>query len=241
MSWLPILIMVTIVDRNPVAPEDIRGRLNELVDDVRVALLDEELRDSYVRETHKRPRDFAWTQILGNDDYFQGAFFSRFAGQGRLRWHYGVAHPILAGTEKAFREIGRRDWLSDEDRALTHMVDGPRDGQFNGLRSFDYRMLWQISGAITIVIGTATGAFLLSCACTILLGQVIAAYFTARFHTNHRSWLSKWRIYDLRHPDVHQLCDRAFHLGVDLPLPGPHMDQTKIDWSPYSPGYHKTC
>ena len=163
MSWLPILVLATIVDRNPIAPEAICRQLNDLVDDVRSALLDPRLQVSYMTEIHRCRRDFAWTERLQDEDFFRGNFFTKFAGQGRLRWHYGVAHPILAGIETVFMAKDGRDWLRDEDRALTYMVDGPPDGQFEGLRSFDLRMLWQIMSSIVIVCGTAAGAFILSC------------------------------------------------------------------------------
>jgi len=163
MSWLPVLVLATIVDRNPIAPEAIRRRLNQFVDDVRVALLNPRLQTSYMTETHRRPRDFAWTKHLQDEDFFRANFFTVFAGQGRLRWHYGVAHSILAGIETTFVAKEGRNWLRDEDRALTYMVDGPRDGHFKGLRSFDFRMLWQIMSSVAIVMGTATGAFIVSC------------------------------------------------------------------------------
>lgn len=44
------------------------------------------------------------------------------------------------------------------------MVDGPGDGQFAGLRSIDLRMIWQLLSSIIVVVGTAFGAFILSCA-----------------------------------------------------------------------------
>lgn len=163
MAWLPVLVLVTIVDRNPIAPQAIRRQLNQFVDDVRIALLNQNLRTTYVRETRRREEDFAWTEHLRNEDFFRGNFFTVFAGQGRLRWHYGVAHSILAGIETKFMAREGRDWLRHEDRALTHMVDGPEDGQVEGLSSFDFRMLWQIMSSIIIVLGTATGAFIVSC------------------------------------------------------------------------------
>ena len=43
------------------------------------------------------------------------------------------------------------------------MVDGPGDGHFAGLRSIDLRMVWQLLSSILIVVGTAFGAFILSC------------------------------------------------------------------------------
>ena len=172
LSWLPVLVLVTIIDRNPVAPEVVRRQLNDLVDEVRVALLDPSLQNSYMIDTHRGPRDFTWTSQLSNDDFFQGSFFTCFAGQGRVRWHYGVAHSILAGIEKTFVARKGRDWLRDENKALTYMVDGPEEGEFEGLRHFDFRMVWQIMSSITIVAGTAAGAFILSCETNIQLQSI---------------------------------------------------------------------
>lgn len=163
MSWLPVQVLATIVDRNPIAPEAIRRRLNQVVDDVRIALFNPRLQTSYMTETNRRPRDFARTKHLQDEDFFHADFFTVFAGQGRLRWHYGVAHSILAGIETTFVAKEGRNWLRDEDRALTYMVDGPRDGHFKDLTSFDFRMLWQIMSSISIVMGTTAGAFIVSC------------------------------------------------------------------------------
>lgn len=118
LGWLPVMILVTIVDRNPTAIEPVRRKLNSLVDDVRRALLDPDLRNSYMTDTRRSTRDFAWTECLRDEDYFFGDFFTHFSGQGRVRWHYGVAHPILAGIESRFMAAEGRNWLSDPDMAL---------------------------------------------------------------------------------------------------------------------------
>ena len=118
LGWLPVMILVTIVDRNPTAIEPVRRKLNSLVDDVRRALLDPGLRNSYMADTRRTTRDFAWTECLKDEDFFFGDFFTHFSGQGRVRWHYGVAHPILAGIESKFMAAEGRHWLSDPDMAL---------------------------------------------------------------------------------------------------------------------------
>ena len=151
LSWLPVLVLVTIVDRNPVAPEVVRRQLNDLVGVVRIALLNPSLQHSYMSETNRDPMDFTWTNELMNDEFLDGNFFTQFAGQGRVRWHYGVAHSILAGIERTFMANEGRNWLRDENKALTYMVDGPKDGQFEGLRHFDFRMIWQIMSSIMVV------------------------------------------------------------------------------------------
>lgn len=160
LSWLPILILSGIVDRNPVATDDIRIKLNKLLDAVRMALLNPEVRNTYMRDTGRTPQDFAWTQKLNNDEYFRDDFFTHFAGQGRVRWHYGVAHPILAGIETSFVADYGRDWLEDSEPARNNHVLGPK--VLHGLRWFDRREFWQTLSAIAVVAGSAGGAFVLS-------------------------------------------------------------------------------
>lgn len=161
LGFIPVLIMTGIVDRNPVSARSVRLELNSLLDDVRSALLDPDLRNTYMRVTGRTQQDFAWTNALNNEDFFHQDFFTQFAGQGRIRWHYGVAHPILASIESSFMADYGRDWLRDSERARTAMVLGL--GEPRGLRWFDFRMIWQIISAVFIVCGTVGGAFILSC------------------------------------------------------------------------------
>jgi hypothetical protein len=160
LGWIPVFILGSIIDRNPISSDDIRLRLNDLLDSVRRALLDPELRDTYIRDTGRAPDDYEWTQALENHEYFSASFFSDFAGQGRTRWHYGVAHPIVAGIERAYVANYGRDWLANSQRARTAMVIGPE--QLTGLRWFDWREIWQILSAVSIVLGTVMGAFIIS-------------------------------------------------------------------------------
>ena len=167
LAYLPILILTSIVDRNPASTESVRLELNHLLDDVRSALLDTELQRTYMRDRGRCPEDYAWTNTLNNEDYYHRDFFTRFAGQGRVRWHYGVAHSILAGIESSFMASHGRDWLREADAARTAMVRG--SGNIHGLQWFDFRMVWQIISAVIIVAGTAGGAFILSCKALIAL------------------------------------------------------------------------
>jgi hypothetical protein len=160
LGWLPVFVLGSIIDRSPMSSDDVRLRLNDLLDKVRLALLDVDLRDTYIKDTGRAPDDYRWTQGLDNEEYFSASFFSDFAGQGRSRWHYGVAHPILAGIEKAYVADYGRDWLRDSGTARTALVVGPE--QPTGLQWFDWREIWQILWAVTIVLGTVTGAFVIS-------------------------------------------------------------------------------
>ena len=77
LAWLPVLMLCSIVDRNPIAVDATRIKLNRLIDAVRVALLNPELRDTYIKQIRRQPSDFTWTKVLSNDDYFREDFFIR--------------------------------------------------------------------------------------------------------------------------------------------------------------------
>ena len=138
----------------------IRLKLNRFLDAVRGALLIPELRNTYIRDTNRRSDEFEWTMLLDNEDYFKKDFFTKFAGQARIRWHYGVAHPILAGIEDAHVAEHGRNWLENAEEARTSFVRGPKEA--SDLFWFDFREFWQILGAALIVVGSAGGAFIIS-------------------------------------------------------------------------------
>ena len=145
LAWFPVLILCSIVDRSPWATEEVRVRLNNLLDAVREALLNQELRDTYMKQEGRTPHDFQWTEVLKNHNFMgHSGFFAGFAGQGRIRWHYGVAHPVLTGIEEAYVAHKGRGWLGSSPEEVqisrTAMVLGPGHGErLEGLRYFDPR------------------------------------------------------------------------------------------------------
>ena len=159
LTFIPVLTLSSIADRNPVNADAVRLKLNQFLDAVRVALLNPELRNTYIRSTRRSSNEFAWTTKLDDEDYYKD-FFTQFAGQARIRWHYGVAHPILAGIEDAYVTEHGRNWLEDAEEARTSFVKGPEEP--SGLLWFDARELWQILGAIIIVAGSAGSSFIIS-------------------------------------------------------------------------------
>ncbi|KAF4534903.1 Glutamine-dependent nad(+) synthetase protein [Lasiodiplodia theobromae] len=164
LAWLPVLILCSIVDRNPVAAEDIRRKLNKLVDTVCRSLQDDEIREEFIdtfegQPESERKRMEAWVRQISRQSEYMQDFFVYFAGQGRVRWHYGAAHPILSDIEKSYVTAHGRGWLANEAEARTHLVLGTVD---EGLLWFDFRELWQICSAVLIVGGTCFGAFILS-------------------------------------------------------------------------------
>ena len=103
-----------VVDRNTVAAGRSREKLNGLLASVRSALLNEEFRRIYGERIGRPPEFFDWIKYL-DDEKFDD-FFIDFAGQGRIRWHYGVAHPLLCSFEDSFMAEYGRGWLP-EDKA----------------------------------------------------------------------------------------------------------------------------
>jgi hypothetical protein len=163
LAWFPILIMGSIVDRNPIAADAIRKRLNTLVDHVRNALHNEQNRTAFV-DTFQDQADYEQLKVWVRDVQDKGEhmydFFEDFAGQGRIRWHYGAAHPILSDIEHCYIAKHGRNWLANEHEARASLVLGPVNEE--GLIWFDIREFWQVASAIIIVAGSCGGAFVLS-------------------------------------------------------------------------------
>ncbi|KAL8648367.1 MAG: hypothetical protein Q9210_005034, partial [Variospora velana] len=162
LAWLPCFLIATIVDRNPVSAHHVRRKLNDFMEETRLALLDPVLRKSFLSKSQRNEADLAWTSALDVDDFYRDGqgFFTRFAGQGSIRWHYGVAYPILAAIESPYVAASGRGWLADSNAARAAIVWGPIREQ--GLIWFDPRMIWQISSSSILVGGTVFGAFILS-------------------------------------------------------------------------------
>lgn len=163
LAWFPVLIMASIVDRNPIATEAIKKKLNALVDHVRHALRDEEHREKFVNSFEGEPnfeRLKAWVDDVAEKGEEMFDFFEDFAGQARVRWHYGAAHPILSDIENCYIASKGRNWLAHEREARSNLVLGAINDE--GLLWFDIREFWQIWSAIVVVFGSCGGAFILS-------------------------------------------------------------------------------
>ncbi|KAI1665023.1 hypothetical protein L13192_11142 [Pyrenophora tritici-repentis] len=167
LAWFPILILGSIVDRNPIAADVIRKKLSKLVDQVHCSLRDSENREKFI-STFKDEIDYPelrlWIEKIANVDehlYSQmHDFFVEFAGQARIRWHYGAAHAILSDIENCYVADKGRNWLANEQEARASLVLGRIND--DGLMWFDLREFWQIWTAIIIVGGSCGGAFILS-------------------------------------------------------------------------------
>ena len=161
VGWLPVLIVGSTVDRNSVSADSIRERLNSLVEEVRQSVLDPDIRHEYHKAMHSRSEESEWVESLRDTAMFDGNFFTKFGGQGRTHFHYGVAHPILSGIETNFLAEYGRDWLRHGLAARHAIVVGSCND--NGLKMFDARMGWQIASALVIFCGSTFGSFIISC------------------------------------------------------------------------------
>jgi hypothetical protein len=157
------LILCSIVDRNPVASDDIQRKLNKLIDLTCDSLQDFTCREDFISSFQHEPeaqKMAHWVRKISHQaEYIKGEYFHGFAGQGRVRFHYGAAHAILIDLEKAYIAQHGRHWLANEHEARMHLMLGQID---RGLVWFDGRQAWQIFSAVVIVLGTAAGAFILS-------------------------------------------------------------------------------
>ena len=102
VSWLPVMVVASTVDRNQTSADAVREKLNELINDVRLSLIDEACYEKYKEDTKLTDEDFAWTRALFNSQVFDGTFFPHFSGQGREAYHYGPGHAILYGLETKY-------------------------------------------------------------------------------------------------------------------------------------------
>jgi hypothetical protein len=160
LGWLPIFILACIVDHNPVSTNDVREALNRFLNTVRFSLLDVDNQKTYVQNQSQVADELQLLDDLKDYERELGSFFCDFAGQGRTRWHYGVAHSVLAAVENVgVAEIGR-GWFDSLPDRHEKLVLGPAASM--GLHYFDLNEGWQIAAAIFIVLGTLLGAFIIS-------------------------------------------------------------------------------
>jgi hypothetical protein len=180
LAWIPVLILSSIVDRNPANSSSVENSLNLLVSGVRKALINntdpeqrrrlgsvsltgqpqnlgaqQSRRGSMVASSGSISID--WIEAL-QEDAFKGSFFIGFGGQGRRRWHYGVANAVLAGLEDEFIKLHGRDWLRLPS-ARSKLLKPHRSP---GIYFFDFRELWHVASSGLVVVGTMFGAFILN-------------------------------------------------------------------------------
>jgi hypothetical protein len=137
VSWLPILVLCSILDRNPVASDDIERKLNKLVDVVCDALFDTDNRNDFIASFRDMPEAqhmAYWVEkIAAKAGVIKGCYFCGFSGQARTRFHYGAAYAILSDIEKSYVAEHGRGWLKNPQEARAALVLGQVDRGFTWL------------------------------------------------------------------------------------------------------------
>jgi hypothetical protein len=137
ISWLPILILCSILDRNPVASDNVQRKLNKLVDIVCEALIAVDTRNEFVASFRDMPEaqqmSFWVDKIAARAEAVKGDYFCGFSGQARTRFHYGAAYAILSDIEKAYIAEHGRGWLNHPRVARAALVLGQVDRGFTWL------------------------------------------------------------------------------------------------------------
>lgn len=163
LAFLPNNVLTSLIDRNPAAADDVRDKLNDFLNLVCDSLANDEIREDYIAEFGHWPEADTLGHLVNRAaqlvPHIRGDFFEKFAGQGRVRWHYGAAHPIVCDIEHSYIADNGRSWLHNEEEARMNLVLGRVE---NGLLWFDNRGLWQILVAIIHINGSILGPFLLS-------------------------------------------------------------------------------
>lgn len=159
VSWITPLVVGALVDRNAIATKDLRSNLNWIfagaLEGIRL------LQGQYnkIVEVDNLPKGSNLrvdAKLLGS---MPEDIFTEFAGQGRLRWHRGVAHAILTGIEKSCASEHGRGWLEDGELARVAMLIPHGDKGFNVV---DRRLLQQAIAAFMIIYGNLGAGFLIS-------------------------------------------------------------------------------
>ncbi|RPA78189.1 hypothetical protein BJ508DRAFT_378420 [Ascobolus immersus RN42] len=99
LSWLPMLAIATIVDRNSVHTEEIRRKINKFLGRVRAH-----------RQKTQQNTGIGSFKSIKNDYYLR-----EFAGQGRRKFHYGVADKTLELLERRINYLQNEKKTVDED------------------------------------------------------------------------------------------------------------------------------
>jgi hypothetical protein len=159
VSWITPLVIGALVDRNAIATKDLRSDLNWIFAGAREALVLLHGQYNKVVEVDGLPRGSELHISEKLLDFLPEDIFAEFAGQGRLRWHRGVAHPILSGLEQSYVAEHGRGWLGNGELAKAAMLLPHGDKGFNVV---DHRLLMQVVAAFGVIYGNLGAGFLIS-------------------------------------------------------------------------------
>ena len=163
MSWLPVLISCTLVDRNPTNTQGSQQILHDFLMHA-FMMRDRQLRLSDSANGERSPL------LLDNLDTQQQQqqppprLLLSFCGQAREKWHYGVAHSILGRLERQLelKDRGFIDKYERGDFADEFAESASPDKEEEELWHFDIIEMWHMVYAILIVALGAIGAIVIS-------------------------------------------------------------------------------
>lgn len=159
VSWITPLVIGAVVHRNAIATRDLRWNPNRILNLARDAL--RSLNGNYIPviEVDGLPKSAGLRIDNKLLDDLPDEMFAEFAGQGRLRWHRGVAHPILAGIETSYAAEQGRGWFEQGEPAKVALLLPYAD---EGFRVMDRRLFLRIVAAFAIIYGNLGAGFLIS-------------------------------------------------------------------------------
>ena len=164
MSWLPVLISASLVDRNPTNSERVQRHLEKFLGEAHNDLWGGSSANTHTesQELEQKPAiQQTEMQVLRPTHYLK--FFN---GQGRKAWHYGIAHAMLTHIEDTTLRRTDSSLPLRERRILTFYEDGSManesDPMARGLWHFDMIELWKALLALAVVVCSAGGAFAIS-------------------------------------------------------------------------------
>jgi hypothetical protein len=70
MSWIPILVLFSILDRNPVCAEDIRGQMLDYIHQVRCALLEQTQRQQLCKFLLLEEDEYNWVDPVSGEPLY---------------------------------------------------------------------------------------------------------------------------------------------------------------------------
>ncbi|GAB7334896.1 hypothetical protein MBLNU13_g06787t2 [Cladosporium sp. NU13] len=159
VSWITPLVIGALVDRNAIATKDLRSNLNWIFAGALEALRSLHGEYSKVFNVDGLPKG---SHIHFDDKLLEllpENLLAEFAGQGRLRWHRGVAHAILTGLEKSYAAEHGRGWLDNGELARAAVLIPYGDKGFDVM---DGRLFLQAIAAFGIIYGNLGAGFLIS-------------------------------------------------------------------------------
>jgi hypothetical protein len=153
------LVVGALIDRKTITAPDLCFQFNQFFSQARDLLVSMESAYEPIIAIDDLPKNAELVKDSKLLDALPDDLFEEFAGQGRLRWYRGVAHPILAGIERSYAAEADRGWLEHSKVAKAALVLSHTRKGFNVV---DGRLLWQVTGAFLLIYGNLAAGFWIS-------------------------------------------------------------------------------